>query len=144
MGQLNKVYHKSVAERFFYAFLFEVLGIGLSTPLAAWLFDHGMLTMGVITVVVAIIALLLNMLYNALFDYYLKKKSLSKTTPIRVMHAMGFEITLFVMTIPFICWYLNIGVWQAIVLDTGLILFYLPYTYLFNLSYDMVRSKLIR
>lgn len=144
MGQLNKVYHKSVAERFFYAFLFEVLGIGLSTPLAAWLFDHGMLTMGVITVVVAIIALLLNMLYNALFDYYLKKKSLSKTTLIRVMHAMGFEITLFVMTIPFICWYLNIGVWQAIVLDTGLILFYLPYTYLFNLSYDMVRSKLIR
>ncbi|ETD69727.1 hypothetical protein V757_08670 [Pelistega indica] len=144
MSNTNTVYRKSVLERFFYAFLFEVLGIGISTPLAAWLSDHEMMSMGVVTVVIAIMALLLNMGYNALFDWYLKKNHFTKTTKVRIVHAVGFETTLFMMTIPFICWYLGIGAWEAIVLDIGLILFYLPYTYLFNLCYDIVRSKIVR
>ncbi|MDY3331030.1 MAG: PACE efflux transporter [Pelistega sp.] len=144
MSAVNEVYHKSVGERFFYAFLFEVLGIGMSTALGIWLFDHSAMDMGVVTVVIAIMALLLNMSYNALFDHILRKKGLTKTTTVRTLHAIGFETTLFMMTIPFIMWYLGIGLWEAIVLDIVFILFYLPYTYIFNLVYDIVRSKFVK
>lgn len=144
MSSINEVYHKSVGERFFYAFLFEVLGIGMSTALGIWLFNHGALDMGVVTVVIAIMALLLNMSYNALFDYILCKRGLTKTTAVRTLHAIGFEAMLFMMTIPFIMWYLGIGLWEAIVLDIVFILFYLPYTYVFNLAYDIIRSKVVK
>ena len=136
-----QVYHKSAKERFFYAFLFEVLAIGISSPLAAWVFNHSLSDMGVVSIVIAIMALLLNMAYNSLFDYLLKKYQASKTTRVRVLHAVGFEFTLLLMSIPFIAWYLDISLWDALVLDLGFILFYLPYTYIFNLVYDVVRAK---
>ncbi|NEN75941.1 PACE efflux transporter [Pelistega sp. NLN82] len=144
MSSVNAVYRKSVAERFLYAFLFEVLGITISAPLGAWVFNHSLFSMGVVTVVIALMALLLNMFYNTVFDFYLLRKGYTKTKKIRVCHAIGFEITLFLMTIPFIAWYLGVSIWEAIVLDIVFILFYLPYTYLFNLCYDIVRSKIVK
>lgn len=144
MSQINHVYHKCVGERFFYAFLFEVLGITISAPLGAWLFDHDLFDMGIVTIVIAMMALVLNMGYNTIFDYVLKKLQLCKTPKIRTLHAIGFELTLLLMTIPFIMWYLTMDLWKAISLDSVFILFYLPYTYLFNLSYDVVRSKIVK
>lgn len=143
MGQVNQVYHKSVLERFFYAFLFEALGIGISAPLGAWLFNHDLFEMGIVTIVIAVMALILNMLYNSLFDYFLKRYHLTKTKRIRSLHAIGFEFTLLLMTIPFIMWYLGMSLYDALALDIVFILFYLPYTYIFNLVYDVVRSKLV-
>ena len=144
MGKLQQVYHKSPLERFFYALLFEVLGIALSTPFAAWLSGQAMHKTGVVAVAVAIIALLLNMAYNTLFDKVLLRYQLNKTGRIRVLHAIGFELSLFLITIPLISWYMQISFWQAIVLDIALVVFYLPYTFLFNLAYDVIRSKIVR
>lgn len=144
MSQVNQVYRKSVVERFFYALLFETLGIGISAPLGAWLFDHDLFDMGIVTVVIAVMALALNMVYNAIFDYVLKKKQLLKTVRVRTLHAVGFEFTLLLMTVPFVMWYLEVSFQEALALDIVFILFYLPYTYLFNLVYDIVRSKIVR
>lgn len=138
---VSQVYHKSAKERLLYAFLFEAFAIGISSPLAAWVFNHSLSEMGVVSVVIAFMALVLNMLYNTLFDYLLKKHNASKTTRVRVLHAVGFEFTLLLISIPFIAWYLDIGLWEALVLDLGFILFYLPYTYVFNLAYDVLRAK---
>lgn len=140
-SSVSQVYHKSAKERLFYAFLFEVLAIGISSPLAAWVFNHKLSEMGVVSIVIAIMALLLNMAYNTLFDYLLKKYHASKNTRVRILHAIGFEFTLLLLSIPFIAWYLEIGIWEALVLDLGFILFYLPYTYVFNLAYDVLRAK---
>lgn len=144
MSQVHQVYRKSVGERFFYAFLFEVLGIGISAPLGVWLFNHALFEMGIVTVVIAVMALMLNMVYNSIFDYWLKKNHLTKTKRVRTLHAVGFEFTLLLMTIPFIMWYLKIDLREALALDIVFILFYLPYTYVFNLVYDIVRSRLVK
>lgn len=141
---VSQVYHKSAKERFFYAFLFEVLAIGISSPLAAWVFNHSLRDMGVVSIVIAIMALLLNMAYNTLFDHLLRKYHVSKTTRVRILHAIGFEFSLLLLSIPFVAWYLKISILDALILDLGFILFYLPYTYIFNLSYDVVRSKIIK
>jgi hypothetical protein len=34
-------------------------------------------------------------------------------------------------------------IWHALVLDIGLVLFYLPYAFCFNLGYDKLRKKII-
>lgn len=144
MSQVNQVYRKSVGERLFYAMLFEALGIGISVPLGAWLFDHDLFDMGIVTIVIAIMALALNMIYNVIFDYVLKKNGLLKTVKVRIFHAIGFEFTLLLMAIPFVMWYLDMSFQEALALDLVFILFYLPYTYLFNLVYDVVRSKIVK
>lgn len=38
---------------------------------------------------------------------------------------------------------LNIGLWKAFVLDIGIALFFLPYTYVFNWTYDHVRAIVV-
>lgn len=131
----------TVRERFVYAFLFEIFGIGISTPLFAWLTGNKMLDMGMIATVIAVMALLWNMLFNSLFDAWLKRHHLSKNIRIRILHAFLFEVGLICFALPFIMWWLNISLWQALTLDIGFILFYLPYTYIYSLIYDTLRKN---
>ena len=56
----------------------------------------------------------------------------------RVAHALGFEGGLALMLVPLMAWWFGIGLWQALVLEAGLLLFFLAYTYVFNWSFDSV------
>ena len=131
----------TVFERFLYAFFFEIFGIGISAPLFAWLTGTPLLDMGVIAIVIATMALLWNMLFNSIFDAWLKRNHLSKNTRLRILHAFLFEIGLICGALPFIMWWLKISLWEALTLDIGMILFYLPYTYIYSLVYDKLRKK---
>ena len=131
----------SIFERFIYAFFFEIFGIGISTPLFAWLTGTPMVDMGVIATVIAVMALLWNMLFNSIFDAWLKRNHLSKNTRLRVLHAFLFEVGLICGALPFIMWWLSISLREALTLDIGMILFYLPYTYIYSLVYDNLRKN---
>ncbi|MFV9474109.1 multidrug/biocide efflux PACE transporter [Advenella sp. RU8] len=137
--QLEK--DKSVLERFLHAFCFEALAIGISAPLAAWLSGESMFDMGVVTIVIAVMALVWNMIYNTGYDRLARRFGWVKTVTVRVMHAIGFELGLLVMAIPFVAWWLEMGLIEALILDFGLIMFYLPYTYVYNLVYDRLRAR---
>ncbi|MDT4865016.1 Chlorhexidine efflux transporter [compost metagenome] len=56
----------------------------------------------------------------------------------RIAHAIGFELGFIVALVPLFAWWLDIGWWHALVLDLGLSLFFLVYTFLFNLAFDKV------
>ena len=45
---------------------------------------------------------------------------------------------LLVALLPFIAWYLEIGLLEAFFLDVSFTLFYLVYTFVFNWLYDLV------
>ncbi|MBP6020065.1 MAG: multidrug/biocide efflux PACE transporter [Burkholderiaceae bacterium] len=137
-----QVYDRSLAERAMHALLFEVLAIGISAPLAAWLTGKSILSMGVLTAVIATMALLWNMLYNWLFDRLQNHYDFNRTLWVRVLHACGFELGLIVIAVPFVAWWLDSTLWHALVVDIGLVLFYLPYAFFFNLAYDRLREKL--
>ncbi|MGO4611387.1 chlorhexidine efflux transporter [Variovorax sp. 2RAF20] len=44
---------------------------------------------------------------------------------------------------PLIAWWLKISLWQAFLLDIGVLLFFLPYTYVYHWGYDVVRERLL-
>ena len=50
----------------------------------------------------------------------------------------GSEGGLVVMLVPFFAWWLEVSLWQAFVLDLGLLLFFLGYTFVFNWAFDRV------
>lgn len=131
---------RSFSDRVRHAVLFELIGIAIFTPAAAWLFNQPVAHMGVIGVVSATVATVWNLLFNLGFDHALVRVTgrVAKTMPIRVAHAMLFETGLIVLLIPFVAWYLGISLWAALMMDISIVAFYLVYAFAFNIAYDRV------
>lgn len=135
--------NKSITERFFQAIGFELLAVLICTPLLAWIMDKPMLEMGVATLAIAALALAWNVVFNALFDRVLNRLALVRNAWVRVLHALLFEGGLVAVGVPLIAWWLNISLWQAFLLDIGVLLFFLPYTYVYHWAYDVVRERVV-
>ncbi|WP_350600005.1 multidrug/biocide efflux PACE transporter [Pseudomonas sp. 65/3-MNA-CIBAN-0223] len=134
---------KSITERVVQAVGFELLAIVICTPLLAWVMDKPMLDMGVVTMAIAALALAWNVLFNGMFDRLLTRLAIVRTAWVRVVHALLFEGGLVALGVPLIAWWLDISLWQAFVLDIGVLLFFLPYTYVYHWVYDVIRERVL-
>ena len=99
--------------------------------------------MGVLAVVISTMALILNIIYNWLFDKIFPFNNGHRSVRVRIIHAVGFEGTLVVFTIPVIALILNVGLIEAFMIEIGILIFFLFYTYIFNVIYDHLRRKFI-
>jgi len=132
---------KSLNERIFQAVAFELLAVSICTPLLSWIMDKPMADMGLVTLAIGLLALGWNVLFNGLFDRLLKRLGLEHNARTRVLHALLFEGGLVAFCVPLIAWWLDISLLQAFLLDIGVLLFFLPYTYLYHWAYDVLRDK---
>lgn len=135
--------NKSIVERICQAIGFELLAILICTPLLAWIMDKPLLDMGAVTVLIALLALAWNVVFNRFFDRMLVRLNVAHTAWVRVIHALLFEGGLIVMGVPLIAWWLSVSLWQAFLLDIGVLLFFLPYTYVYHWGYDVVRERFL-
>lgn len=135
--------HKSVRERFFHALAFELLAIAICAPLGAWLLGYSLAHIGLLTLMISLMAMTWNMIFNAIFDRAQRRLGFERTLVARALHAVLFEIGLLLAVVPLAAWWLKIGLWEAFVLDIGIALFFLPYTFLFNLAYDHLRARFV-
>ncbi|WP_371366272.1 multidrug/biocide efflux PACE transporter [Pseudomonas sp. QL9] len=134
---------KTLKERLFHALLFEFIALAICAPTLAWLMDQPLAHMGVLTLMFSLVATLWNMVYNALFDRVQRRLGFIRTLPVRILHASLFEAGLVIMLVPLAAWWLNVGLLEAFILDIGLLLFFLPYTVVFNWVYDTLRGRWI-
>lgn len=135
--------HKSVQERFFHALGFELLAIAICAPLGAWLLGYPLGHIGLLTLMISLIAMSWNMLFNTIFDRAQRQIGFDRTLVARAVHALIFEVGLLLAVVPLAAWWLKIGLWEAFVLDIGIALFFLPYTFIFNWTYDHLRVRFI-
>lgn len=131
---------RTTADRIRHAIMFEIIGLMLITPLATLASGHGLGEIGVIAIVASLLAMGWNYVYNLGFDHAMVKLrgSVAKTVPIRIFHAVFFELGLLIVMLPFIAWYLQISLLEALIMDIGIALFYLVYAYVYNWAYDRV------
>lgn len=131
---------RTTSDRIRHAVSFELIGILLATPLAAFAFHLPGGDSAVIVIGSATVAMAWNYVYNLLFDLALRRfgASTEKTLPLRVLHAILFELGLLAMMLPLIAWYLGISLWQALVMDVAFAVFYMVYAFVFNWAYDRV------
>lgn len=139
MVPVNNSPHRTVRERIFHALAFEGIAIVLAAPLLAWLLGKPLGHMGLLTLMFSTIAMLWNIVFNALFDRLQHRHGFARTWSVRVGHALLFEVGLVVMLVPMAAYYLSISLAQAFLLDIGLLLMFLPYTLGFNWAYDRLR-----
>lgn len=134
---------KSVKERFFHALGFEVLAIAICAPLGTWLLGYSLAHMGLLTLMISLIAMAWNMVFNMAFDGAQRRLGFTRTLAVRAVHSVLFEIGLILAVVPLAAGWLNIGLWEAFVLDISIVLFFLPYTFVFNWTYDHVRARVV-
>ncbi|MHB0920458.1 MAG: multidrug/biocide efflux PACE transporter [Thiomonas delicata] len=141
----SSMQNKSLQERLLQALGFELLAILLCTPLFSWIMGTSWMRMGALTVASSAIAVLWNMIFNVVFDRLRWRHALPKGMGIdaiwRAAHAVLFEGGLLLITVPLAAWWLGIGFVAAVLLDLGLLLFFLPYTYAYHWAYDVLREK---
>lgn len=135
---------KSITERVWQAIGFEGLALLICTPLLAWIMDKPALEMGVVTLAISLMALAWNVIFNGLFDRLKARLQLSGGVWTRVVHALMFEGGLVAICVPLIAWWLNISLMQAFILDIGVLLFFLPYTYVYHWAYDAARERILQ
>jgi uncharacterized membrane protein len=93
---------------------------------------------------ISMLAMTWNVIFNALFDRIERRLGLVRTFRVRAVHALAFEAGLIVTVVPLAAWWLNISLLDAFLLDIGVVLFFLPYTFLFNLGYDKLRVVVLK
>lgn len=131
---------RTTKDRIRQAISFEIIGITLSVPLAAFAFGFELGKTGILGVVGATLATAWNYVFNLMFDLGLKKLngSTHKSIKLRLLHAISFELGLMVAFLPIIAWWMGIGLFEALVVDLAFIAFYLLYTFVFTWCYDTI------
>nr|WP_314262907.1 multidrug/biocide efflux PACE transporter [uncultured Moellerella sp.] len=134
-------FKKSMSERILHAVSFEVIAIAITAPIGAWILGRSIFEMGSVAIVLSTIAMLLNVIYNMLFDRYWPLSKGPRTIGVRVTHAIGFELSFILIGLPVVAIMLNITLWNAFMLELGFFVFFLFYTYAFNLAFDKLRAR---
>lgn len=131
--------NKSFKERIFHAVIFEVTANVIIALSLAWLMNVSVLQSGSLSVISALTATVWNFVFNKFFDSLQKKHQFQRTFLVRGIHAVGFETGLIISLIPVAMFMLNLTIAEAFFVEIGLVLFFLPYTMLFNWLYDYLR-----
>ena len=130
---------QGIKRRIIHTLSFEVIGLMIAVPLFAWIFKDGLTHIGIMTIVMSLIAMVWNMIFNKLFERWeARQTSQHRTIKRRVMHALGFEGGLLVATLPLIAWWMQMNLWQAMLTDLSFMLFFLVYGFIFNWGFDQI------
>ncbi|CCK75256.1 MAG: PACE efflux transporter [Oleispira antarctica] len=134
----------SFKERIFHALLFEAIALVLLTLLAVIITGNDVAKMSGLAIVLSMIAMVWNFLFNILFDKIYSEDRASRTLWIRIQHGFGFELGMLLFSFPVIMWVLQLDFLTVLLLDMGAMIFFLFYAIAFNWIYDITRARYTR
>ena len=132
---------RTTTDRVRHTLLFELFGVAICTPLASLILDKNLALIGSLSITISIVAMGLNYLFNLCFDkamIRLGRPVNVRPVWLRILHAILFEASLLVLTIPMVAWWLDMSLWAAFIADMGFVLFFLIYAFVFNWTYDTI------
>lgn len=131
---------RSLKERIFHAITFEFFAIVFTMLIGIFILNKPVGSMGILSVLISVTALLLNIVFNWLFDRVFPFVNGDRPVKIRMLHAIGFEGTLVLFTVPMIAFFLKVTLIDAFMIEIGFLIFFLFYTYIYNWIYDKARQ----
>jgi len=129
----------STKERILHSLFFEIIALSLLIPLGSLLSNMDMGNMTGLAVGLSLTAMCWNYVYNLMFDKKFGTNRIERSIPLRITHGVFFEIGLLIVTLPAIMWVLNMDLVTALVLDMGMIIFFLVFAIIYNWCYDQVK-----
>ena len=123
-------------ERIYQAVLFEVIALAMVIPTTVLIAGYETDKMVIVGVGLSVFAMIWNYIYNILFDKLAGYNRIKREVALRIIHALGFELGMIIITLPVLAWYLNITWLEATILEASFLVFILIYTFIFNWLYD--------
>lgn len=143
MKFIEHIRKRSPFERTFHAISYEVIGIITSAPIISFISGKPMTESGLLAIIVSIIAMLWNYVFNLIFDKAQNKYNFRKNPFVRVLHGTLFEVGLIILTAPTIAILFDMSLIDAFLLEVGMLIYFFPYTIVYNWIYDKLRMRLI-
>jgi uncharacterized membrane protein len=134
----RRVFSSPMQRRVVYAVVFEALAIVFTTLILAALGNPAG-SSAVVGVVSSVVALLWNMLFNTVFEWW-ERRSGHTGRPfwVRLVHTFLFEAGLVVVLVPAVALILQVGLGEAFLYELALIIFFLIYNAVYAWCFDRV------
>lgn len=128
-----------IKRRIVYVVIFEIVAI-ISATLILMLLSGGDAAQSLpVAVMVSAAAVIWNFIFNTLFEAWEQRRgNPERTLTIRVIHALLFEGGLFLLCLPLYMFWYGVGLYEAFIMESALLLFFLLYTFLFTLIFDKI------
>ena len=124
--------------RIIYVSLYEAIAIAVSSLIFIAIGQKAS-DSGIMAVAASVIAICWNLSFNHLFEKWEARQTVKGRSVLRrVVHAIGFEGGIAAMLIPLMAWWFNITLWEAAVMEAGLLVFFMVYTFGFNWAFDRI------
>lgn len=128
-----------VRRRIVFAVLFEAIGIAISTLGLMLLSGESASTAGGAASGTSLIALVYNYVFNWGFEGWERHQPVrGRSFRRRLAHGALFEAGLMILMVPFLAWWLQVGLIEAFLYDAGLVIFFAVYTFAFTWAFDHV------
>lgn len=127
--------------RLVHAISYEVILLVIIAIALSLIFSMPLEVTGILGAIMAVISVIWNMIFNHYFEKIEHKYQWQRTIRIRILHAIGFEGGLMLATIPIIAYMMNMSFIEALILDFGLTMCILVYTFIFQWCYDIVEGR---
>lgn len=130
---------RSGKDRLRYSIAFEAILLTFLIPAGAVFFDKGLADIGALGLMLALKAVVVSLIFNWAFDRFDARRGRvsSDRTPVgRILHAVGFELTLVATSLPIYKWWLGLTYLEALATDLVVTGFIVVFTYVFTLGYD--------
>ncbi|ASU60616.1 hypothetical protein CGQ36_24995 [Nocardiopsis dassonvillei] len=130
---------QGVKRKLVYVGGYEILGLAVGTAVMSLLTGESPATTGPLALMITCVATVWNLVFNYLFEAWERRqRDRTRTVRRRVLHAVGFQLTLVCFLIPLIAWWLEITLLQAFVLDLVFIVYIPFYTFAYNWAFDRI------
>ena len=128
-----------IKRRLIYVAFFEIFAIVLTTFILIVLSGSDVQESLLLAVIIAIVAVVWNFMYNTLFEYWERRHQIKvRTFKVRSAHAIGFEGGLTLVCLPlYMLWY-KVGIWTALTMEVSLVISFLIFTFVFTLIFDSI------
>ena len=122
-----------------YAICFETLGVAVASAGLLAMSEASVGQSVSLSVVTATVAMCWSYLYNSLFEAWEARQTVrGRSFARRSAHALIFEGGLVLILVPVMAWWLQVGLLEALVYETGLIVLFIAYTYVFTWGFDRI------
>lgn len=129
---------QGVKRRIVFVSLYEFIAIVASSALFIAIGQEAGAS-GVMAVAASTIAICWNIAFNWLFEKWESRQTKKgRSVWRRIAHAIGFEGGIAAMLIPLMAWWFSISLWEAAVLEAGILVFFMVYTFAFNWAFDRI------
>ena len=131
----------STKERILHSLFFEIIALSILIPLGSLFSGIEMGDMTGLAVGLSLTAMCWNYAYNLMFDRQFGTNRIDRSLALRLWHGVFFELGLLIVTLPALMWILDMGFIRALVLDMGMIIFFLIFAIAYNGCYDLARYR---